>query len=741
MILKSKYLIIFFILSIVLAKNLKNSMNDKYQYNDNGRIIIPSKNNINKLPIDGGDLWNRLIFESSPYLLQHAANPVEWYPWSNEAFDLAKKLNKPVFLSIGYTTCHWCHVMEHESFENHEVANLMNDAFINIKVDREERPDIDNVYMEVTQKLTGRGGWPMTVIMTPDKKPFFAGTYFPKKSKPRFNRPGMLELIPAIHDLWINKNDSLLQSAESIVKDLIINNQKTKKNIDLRNDILERSFNSFYNSFDNIYGGFKSSRNKFPKPHDYSFIARYYYNTKDDRALEILNKSLYEMRRGGIFDQIGFGFHRYSTDQKWLVPHFEKMLYDQAMLIHAYIDAYQLTKDDFYKKTVHEICEYVLRDMTSKEGGFFSAEDADSKGEEGVFYIWNKSELLEILQSDEYKIIEEVLNIKDNGNAIVEGKRTNIPHLTLTWDKISQNMNLDKNKLKNKYNSIRKKIFNHRETRVHPQKDDKILTDWNGLMISALARASVIFDNKKYLSAAKKSADFIINNLLTENGKLLKRYRNGISGIDGMIEDYAFFIWGLIELYQTDFDSKYILIASQLSDYQIEHFWDFENNGFYFTSDISEKLIVRSKEIYDGAIPSGNSVSAYNFIRLGRILSRYDYEEISYQLSTAFAPNLNKYGRGSTMFLQALSYIEGPSYEVIVVGNKKQSKNIISHIQQHVQPNKIIIFKDINNDEELFSFLDNYSTDEDNNPLVYVCQNYSCKLPTSDLEKIDQLLK
>jgi len=714
-----------------------------YKYNDNGRVIIPSKNEIEKLPKDGGQLWNRLIFESSPYLLQHAANPVDWYPWGDEAFDLALKLNKPIFLSIGYTTCHWCHVMEHESFEDQDVANLMNESFINVKVDREERPDIDNVYMEVTQKLTGRGGWPMTVIMTPDKKPFFAGTYFPKKSKPRYNRPGMLDLVPTIKDLWTNKRDSLINSSENIVKELVQanNNRNNKSGIKLNSNLIKNSFGVFYNKFDQKYGGFKGSRNKFPKPHDYSFIAKYYYLTKDDRAITILNKSLYEMKKGGLYDQIGFGFHRYSTDQKWLVPHFEKMLYDQAMIIHAYLDTYLITNDVFYKQTVDEVCDYVLRDMTDKNGGFYSAEDADSQGEEGVFYIWNKNELKDILNENEYEFIVDVLNFKENGNAVVEGTKTNIPHFVDDWNSIADKYDKSIENIKDYYNTIRKKIFDYRELRVHPQKDDKILTDWNGLMISAFARASIVFEDKNYLKAAKNSADFIIENLIEDDGKLLKRYRNGISGIDGMIEDYSFFIWGLIELYQASFDYKYLQVASELSDYQIEHFWDFNDKGFYFTSKKSEALIVRSKEVYDGAIPSGNSVSANNFIRLGRILSNHLYEEIAYELTNSFAPNLNRYGVGSTMMLQAINFMNGPSFEVIIVGDEKKSSKLVKLIQKHPQPNKVLIFKDIKNKQSQLKYLEVYPSDKNGNPIVYVCQNYTCQQPTSDIEKINEFLK
>ena len=714
--------------------------NSNYNYNDNGRIIIPDKNVITKLPGDGGKFWNRLIFESSPYLLQHAANPVDWHPWNEEAFLLAKELNKPIFLSIGYTTCHWCHVMEHESFEDNEVAMKMNDAFINIKVDREERPDIDNVYMEVTQELTGRGGWPMTIIMTPDKEPFFAGTYFPKNSRQNYNRIGMNDLVPQIKELWNTKKDSLLTSANNIILNIKDKHNKRDnfKSV-LKNNLLVDSFNSFNRRFDETYGGFTGSRNKFPKPHDYSFLIKYYYKTKNKDALKIVNKSLYEMKKGGLYDQIGFGFHRYSTDKKWLVPHFEKMLYDQALLIHAYLDAYLITNDIFFSNAVHEICEYVLRDMTSIEGGFYSAEDADSQGEEGLFYIWNASELQSFLSEDEYNFISPILNIKPNGNSVVERSRTNIPHLSYTLEELQKSSDLKKNDFYNKYHLIRKKIFNYRDNRVHPQKDDKILTDWNGLMISALSRASIILDKKDYLLAARKSADFIINNLLNNNGKILKRYRNGQSGIDGMIEDYAFFIWGLIELYQTDFDEKYIEIAAKLSDYQIDHFWDFENKGFYFTSDISENLIIRSKEVYDGAIPSGNSVSAYNFIRLSRILSRYDYEEIAVAITEAFASNLNKYGYGSSMLLQAIDFIEGPSYEVIIVGDRSKSEYLIKHIQKNKNFNKVIVYNDSNN--KIFKYLNLYPSGKDGRPIVYVCENYSCQLPTDDIEKINELLK
>jgi len=711
--------------------------NSHYKYNDNGRIIIPNQSIISELPLDGGEYWNRLIFEKSPYLLQHAANPVEWYPWGEEAFQLAKQLNKPIFLSIGYTTCHWCHVMEHESFEDDEVAKLMNETFINIKVDREERPDIDNVYMQVTQMINGRGGWPMTVIMTPNKNPFFAGTYFPKKTSSRI---GMLELVPKINDLWINNRDSLVEQSNIItVKLKNIQSSMVSANQNINKNILDNTFERFNSRYDEIYGGFKGSRNKFPKPHDYSFLVRYFLRTGEIKAIDIVKHSLHQMRYGGIYDQVGYGFHRYSTDKKWLVPHFEKMLYDQAMLIHAYLDAYIATEDSFYLDVVREIIEYVIRDMTSIEGGFYSAEDADSEGEEGVFYIWNADELKLILNDDEYLFIKDLLSIKDNGNSIVERHRTNI--LNIDSKLIDQKLdNLPS------YNSIIEKIFIHREKRVHPQKDDKILTDWNGLMISALSRASAIMGNQEYKDVAINAMEFVLDKLKTNENKLLKRYRLNTSSIDGMIEDYAFIIWGLIELYQLTFDLRYLDEAKNLSDYQIDNFWDEKNGGFYFYDKNSEDLIIRPKEIYDGAIPSGNSVSTYNFIRLSKILNDDKYKQIANQTINTFSNQINRSGSGYTMMLHAIDYEFGPSHEVIIVGNRNDTKTqlILNEVYNTKNLNKIIILIDENQKQEtidLIPFSEFYFNVNASIPKAYICKNYTCDLPTSDLVKIKEQLE
>ena len=720
----------------------EGAKSNDYQYDDQGRPIPPPQEELDILPSDGGEHWNRLVFEGSPYLLQHAANPVDWYPWGDEAFRRAKELDKPVFLSIGYTTCHWCHVMEHESFENDEVADLMNDAFVSIKVDREERPDIDNVYMEVTQIMNDRGGWPMTVIMTPDKKPFFSGTYFPKHSRGR--RIGMMELIPRIKDAWHNSRDSLQTDADNLTNRLQRNQINRTSGGEISFDAMNRAYRSFSNRYDERRGGFGSAP-KFPKAHDYSFLIKHWKRTGSQQALDMAEFSLKSMRNGGMYDQIGFGFHRYSTDAHWLVPHFEKMLYDQAILVQAYLDAYQATGKQYYADVVDEILKYVLRDMTSLEGGFYSAEDADSEGEEGKFYVWNINEIEEILGKEDADLYRTVFNLKPGGNW-KEGYRykTNIPHLTKDIATVSRQLNTTEEKLTERLDSMRKKLFNIREGRIHPQKDDKILTDWNGLMIAAMARAGAVLNNAEYAQSAVKAMDFILQNLQNKDGSLLKRYRNGNAGLTGVLDDYAFTIWGLIELYQMNYDEKYLEIAMNLSEYQIDQFWDFDSYGFFFTAESGEKLLVRSKEVYDGAIPSGNSVSAYNFIRLARMTSRPDFEDTAFQIFNAFAGTLNRGSSGYSMMMQAADFAFGPSYEVLIFGDEDnaETRKMLEDIQSIYMPNRVIVYGKNGNKnlKNIIPFVGFYSPEDDGSPRVYVCQNFSCKLPTSDFNVVKKQL-
>ena len=547
------------------------------------------------------------------------SNPVDWYAWGPEAFEKARKENKPIFLSIGYSTCHWCHVMAHESFEDPEVARLMNEVFVCIKVDREERQDIDNIYMRVCQMMTGSGGWPLTILMTPDKKPFFAGTYIPRES--HHGRLGMLDLIPRIKEVWDTQHDEILKSADQITERLnMIAQDSTGDGLD--KSTLKTAYEQLNGRFSEQNGGFGNAP-KFPSPQNLLFLLRYWQSTKDEKALRMVVKTLQSMQNGGIYDHIGFGFHRYSTDSHWLVPHFEKMLYDQAMLAMAYIEAYQATGNKEFEETAKEIFTYVLRDMTDQKGGFYSAEDADSEGVEGKFYVWTEDEIRQVLKGEEADLIINVYNIDKTGNfrdeASGENTGTNILHLEKTLTEVAFKNKESLDGLKERVEAARQKLFDVRDKRVHPHKDDKILADWNGLMIAALAKGAQVFDEPKYAEVAKRAADFILTDMRRADGRILHRYREGHAAIQANADDYAFLIWGLLELYETIFDVHYLRTALDLNSEMIKYFWDEQDGGFYFTADDAEELIVRQKEIYDGAIPSGNSVAVLNLFRLARI--------------------------------------------------------------------------------------------------------------------------
>ena len=672
---------------------------------------------------------NKLIIEKSPYLLQHAYNPVNWYPWGEEAFELAKKENKPIFLSFGYSTCHWCHVMEHESFEDEEVARLMNECFVCMKVDREERPDIDNVYMAVCQLMTGSGGWPLTIFMMPDKRPFFAGTYFPKESK--YGRIGMLDLLPSINEIWTKRNHEVLETANEIVNFLKqISSMKSDK--ELGESAFKLAFEQLSSHFDEEYGGFGRAP-KFPTPHNLLFLLRYWKRTGDKKALQMVEKTLQAMQCGGIYDHIGFGFHRYSTDSKWFVPHFEKMLYDQAMLGMAYTETFQATKNEQYKKTAEEIFTYVLRDMTSSEGGFYSAEDADSEEEEGKFYVWTEKEIRQVLEKGEADLAVKIFNMEKSGNYLEEATRektgTNILYLKCS---IEENQ-------KEKIEIIRQKLFKVREKRVHPYKDDKVLVSWNGLMIAALSKAGSAFNNEQYSNAAKHATDFILR-YLYKDGKLLHRFRDGEASIQAHVDDYAFFIWGLLELYEVTFETKYLQIALDLNDCSLKHLWDEENFGFYFTSDKDESLIVRQKEIYDGAIPSANSVSMLNLLRLSRITGSSKFEEYATKIRNIFSQSFLQSPTSHTQFLVALDFAIGPSYEVIIVGNpqSEDTEKMLKALNEKFVPNKIVLLKTIEKSPKITGvagYIESYVS-LNGKTTAYVCRNQSCKPPTVDIDKM-----
>ncbi len=694
---------------------------------------------------------NKLINQKSPYLLQHAHNPVNWYPWCDEAFENAKREDRPIFLSIGYSTCHWCHVMEKESFEDEEVAKLMNDAFISIKVDREERPDIDGVYMSVCQMMTGSGGWPLTIVMTPDKKPFFAGTYFPKHN--RFNRIGTMELVPRLMEVWKSKKDEVLKSAEDIALSLSKQNF-TLDSTEIDETILDKAYNELRGRYDETDGGFGSAP-KFPSPLNLMFLLRYWKRKSDPKALEMVEKTLTEMRRGGIYDHIGFGFARYSTDQHWLVPHFEKMLYDQAMLVMAYTETYLVTKNTFFKETAEEILEYVLRDMTHPEGGFYSAEDADSEGEEGKFYLWDATELKNVLDKEEFDFAIRVFNITEDGN-LPDGKAgwideskgmmmgTNILHLTKSNNELAESFNLNKDTFTQKLESIRKKLFNYREKRIHPYKDDKVLTDWNGLMISAFTKAAQAFGEDRYSEAAIKAYSFIEKYLTDKKGRLIHRFRDGQSGLPAHLDDYAFMINALIDLYETTFKVKYIKRAVELNDILIKEFWDEQNGGFYFTSSKSEELITRQKDVYDGAIPSGNSIALLNLIRLSRFTSDISFENRAFNLTKYFSGYISKSPSAFSMFMCALDFQLHSSTEIVIVGNQidvkvREGLNLVRKI---FYPNKIVILKsneEGKNPADLLSFTKDMNV-KGNKPTFYVCKNFICNRPVNRLEEFQMLI-
>ena len=626
--------------------------------------------------------------------------------------------------------------MAHESFEDDEVAELMNKTFISIKVDREERPDIDKIYMTVCQMMTSSGGWPLTIIMTPDKKPFFAGTYFPKKS--RFGRVGLIDLINRIKISWDTQRNDLLSSANQVTFNLK-NIEQESPGEKFNEYSLKRAYEMLTKQYDKINGGF-GNRPKFPTPHNLIFLLRYWKRTGDIKALDMVENTLQAMRKGGIYDHIGFGFHRYSTDASWLVPHFEKMLYDQALIAIAYIETYQATKNKEYKQTAQEIFTYVMRDMISSEGGFYSAEDADSEGEEGKFYVWSHQELEDILDDEDYNLVKKIFNVDELGNYLEEatGKKTgkNILHLKKEPTKEAQD-NIEK---------IRLKIFHEREIRIHPHKDDKILTDWNGLMIAALAKGAIAFQDEEYLNIARKSADFILSNLYSTDRNLLHRYKDGISEINGYLTDYSFLIWGLIELYEATFEISYLKSAIELHQKQIDKFWDDNTGGFYFTATDSEELLIRQKEIYDGAIPSGNSIATLNLLRLSYLTGNHELEEKADLLNRVFSERIKSNPLAYTQFLVAIDFAIGPTYSLVIGGNTdaEDTRSMIKAVNNIYTPNKVFILRkteeetpDIDNFSNFVQFFENL----EGKATAYVCINKTCKPPTQEIEKIIQYLK
>lgn len=686
---------------------------------------------------------NRLIKEKSPYLLQHAHNPVDWFPWSEEAFQRAKKEDKIIFLSIGYSTCHWCHVMEQESFEDPDVAELMNNTLVSIKVDREERPDIDSYYMTVCQMLTGSGGWPLTIIMSPDKKPFFAATYLPRET--RFGRPGLLELIPEIDKIWRNRKEEIIRSSNRVSEQLM-STARTSKGGQLEPEILATAFSQLMSIFDETAGGFGSAP-KFPSPHNLSFLLRYYSSTGIGKALEMAEHTLRSMRIGGIYDHLGLGFHRYSTDRMWRIPHFEKMLYDQALLLIAYAEAFQITRKSEYRTTGEEIIEYVVTNMTSDRGGFYSAEDADSEGEEGKFYVWTDREIGEILEPTEARIIRKVFNISQDGNYRDESTQRstgkNILYMTESLDDMSKELNIPVNELKTHLAKARGKMFEHRAKRVSPLKDKKILCDWNGLMIAALSKAGRVFANTEYTKVARNATEFILKKMRTPEGSMFHRFIDGEPAIPGFLDDYAFLVWGLIELYETTFKENYLAAAMDINEQAIDAFWDRDKKAFFFAPEESD-LPLRQKEIYDGAVPSGNSVAMLNLIRLARLTGRGDLEEMAFQISSCFADQIRMNPLGHMQTLMALGAVAWPSLEIVVSGDP--SDPVTTKMLKVIHNSKMFDVNVIVRSTASTSAITNLAPFTENLPpvknktTVYICKGHECAIPITDADILEQRL-
>jgi uncharacterized protein YyaL (SSP411 family) len=681
---------------------------------------------------------NRLINEKSPYLLQHARNPVDWHPWSEEAFARAKAENKPIFLSIGYATCHWCHVMEEESFEDEEMARHLNDTFICIKVDREERPDIDAVYMAACQMMTGSGGWPMNLFLTPDKEPFYAATYIPKSG--RFGRAGLIELCEQIKHQWTSEAEKVNESAAGIAANL--RRAFSFSSADEPDEsVLDNAYNQIKKAFDPQSGGFESAP-KFPTPHRLLFLLRRHHRTGDPYALEMVQKTLTAMRLGGIWDHVGFGFHRYSTDENWLLPHFEKMLYDQALIATAYLEAYQITKNPFLAQTANEILTYVLRDMSSTEGAFFSAEDADSEGEEGKFYVWTTEEFRKVLKEERADMWQSILRVSPEGNFSDEatGQRSgaNILHLTAPLIKWAENLGVQAEELTQSWERIRQKLFWEREQRVHPLKDDKILTDWNGLMIAALALGARILNKPGYAEAADKAARFVLGHMRDDKKQLFHRFREGELAITAQANDYAFFIYGLISLYQTTFDLTYAEEALVLQEQMLEDFWDDEKGGFFSTATGSDELPVRPKELYDGAIPSANSVSVLNLLSLSRLTGNPKWENRGQELVRAFSGTVKAQPVAFTFFLMGLDFALRSGQEIVIAGepDTTETQRLLTALNLNFAPNKVALVKSDQNAKRLSKFA--RFTDAlqvtQGQSTAHLCRDGACTGSTTDVQ-------
>jgi uncharacterized protein YyaL (SSP411 family) len=675
---------------------------------------------------------NRLIHEKSPYLLQHAHNPVDWFPWGEAAFEKAKKENKPIFLSIGYSTCHWCHVMEHESFEDEGIAKIMNDHFVCIKVDREERPDVDQIYMNAVMMLTGSGGWPLNVFLTPDLKPFYGGTYFAPDE--RYGRPGFPSVLEDVARVWKTKPDEVEKAGKQLTEHL--SKTAVAPSGSLSQETLNQAAATLAQNFDSREGGFRGAP-KFPPAMALQFLLRLHQKTGDKGVLPMVEITLDKMAQGGIYDQVGGGFSRYSTDNHWLVPHFEKMLYDNALLSQAYLEATQVTGREEYARIAREIFTYLLRDMTDPEGGFYSAEDADSEGVEGKFYVWTPTEIRSVLGEEDGKVFCGLYGVTEHGN-FEEGQ--SILHLKTALPDALKATGKDEKWWKD----AREKVLQARSKRIRPHRDDKILTAWNALMISSLTIGAQVLGDPAYLAAAEKASAFLSKNLV-KNGRLLASYRQGPSDTQGFLDDYAFFQQALLDLYESTFDLSYLKQAVQLEKDMRRIFWDDANGGFYFTGNDQKdqhRLLARNKEAYDGVIPSGNSVAALNDFRLAEFTGQKEYRDTALQILKAFGGTVASSPSNFPKMLQAFQFdFYGPS-EILVVGPRKESEGMLRLLWKTYLPNRVLVWAEDPQIKKLSQDIPwvEGRQSQGGKPTVYVCRNYQCQLPVTDERQVLKLI-
>lgn len=698
---------------------------------------------------------NRLAHEKSPYLLQHAHNPVDWFPWGEEAFEKARRENKPIFLSVGYSTCHWCHVMERESFQNEEIAALLNRYFVPVKVDREERPDVDRIYMTFVQAVTGSGGWPMSVFLTPDLKPFFGGTYFPPDN--RWGRPGFRYILERLAEAWMSDRERVIHSGEQLLHELRRYVEVIPEPAPFDTSLLESGFFAFRRSYDARYGGFGEAP-KFPRPVVFNFLLREYARTGNSEALEMTVATLEAMARGGMYDHLGGGFHRYSVDERWFVPHFEKMLYDQAQLAVAYLEAFQITGRPSLAQTAREVLDYVLRDMTDPEGGFYSAEDADSvidpsqpeiKGE-GAFYVWRRAEIDAVLGQPVadwfcYRYgVEEDGNVAQDPHGEFTGK--NILYQAHTLEQTANHFNLEVEQLEAALEEARAALLAARNLRPRPHRDDKILTSWNGLMISALAVAAQVLGEARYLEAAQRAAGFLLTRMYDRPARrLLRRYRLGEAGIPGFLDDYAFFAQGLLDLYEAGFEIRYLELALELTERMRELFEDPQNGAFFSTAEGDSHLVLRIKDDYDGAEPSGNSIAALNLLRLAAITGREDLRESAERTLKAFSSRMRLAPAGVPQMLVALGWYLGRPKQIVIAGpaGDPRTRSLLDVLRKRFLPHKVVLLADESSRDRLAAWQPAIASMQglQGRPAAYVCENFVCREPVSEPEELARLLE